>query len=121
MKIEALDPGTPLMKQFQETTGPITLVNVFDVPPELYEEFLTIWRADAAYMKASPGCIRTQLHKGTGGSRLVVNIAVWESTQALFAAFSTPEFQQAAGKYPEGITAYPHAYEKVAVEGICVA
>lgn len=32
MKIEALDPSTPLMRQFQEKTGPITLVNVFDVP-----------------------------------------------------------------------------------------
>ncbi|MFD9329908.1 MULTISPECIES: antibiotic biosynthesis monooxygenase family protein [unclassified Streptomyces] len=121
MKIEALDPSTPLMRQFQEKTGPITLVNVFDVPPELYEEFLKIWQEDAAYMKGSPGCIQTQLHKGTAGSRLLVNVAVWESTEALLAAFSKPEFQQSAAKYPDGITAYPHVYEKIAVEGICIA
>ncbi|MES5825329.1 antibiotic biosynthesis monooxygenase family protein [Streptomyces sp. RG80] len=121
MKIQALDESTPLIKQFQSQTGPITLVNVFDVPEDLYDEFLKIWREDAAYMKGSPGCIQTQLHKGVAGSRLLVNVAVWESTEALFAAFSKPEFQQSAAKYPDGITAYPHIYEKIAVEGICVA
>ena len=52
MKIQALDESTPLIKQFQSQTGPITLVNVFDVPEDLYDEFLKIWREDAAYMKA---------------------------------------------------------------------
>lgn len=121
MKIEDLDPKTSLMAQFQEKSGPITLLNVFNVPDGLYEEFLATWREDAAYMKASPGCISTQLHRGTAGSRLLVNVAVWESTELLLAAFSKPEFQAAAAKYPEGIVAYPHVFEKIAVEGICVA
>jgi quinol monooxygenase YgiN len=121
MKIDHLDPAVPLMAQFGTETGPIVLVNTFVVPADLYEEFLTIWKEDAAYMKAAPGCISAQLHKGTAGSSLLVNVAVWESTAALFAAFSTPEFQQSAAKYPEGIVAYPHIYERIAVEGVCVA
>ncbi len=121
MKIETLDPTTPLLHQFQQKDGPITLINTFVVPPDLYDAFIEVWKDDAGYMKASRGCIRTQLHRGTAGSRLVVNVAVWESTEALLAAFSTPEFQASAARYPEGIVAYPHVFQPVAVDGICVA
>jgi heme-degrading monooxygenase HmoA len=121
MQVENLDPTTPFMGQLQASTGPITLVNTFVVPTDLTDKFLEAWREDALFMKSQPGCIATQLHKGTAGSQLIVNVAVWESTEALFAAFRQPQFQAAAAKYPEGITAYPHVYEKIAVEGVCVA
>lgn len=121
MKIESLDPAVPLMAQFQHDAAPITLVNVFVVPTDLTEQFLTVWREDAAFMKSSPGCIGTQLHQGTAGSQLMVNVAVWESTAALHRAFSQPEFQASAAKYPDRIVAYPAILQKIAVEGICVA
>jgi quinol monooxygenase YgiN len=121
MIIDDMDPSTPLFSQFQEKTGPITLINTIIVPREMMEKFLTVFREDASFMKASPGLISTQLHRGTADSQLLVNVAVWESTEALFAAYSQPEFQAAAGKYPDGITAYPHIFEKIAVEGVCVA
>lgn len=122
MIIENLDPQSPLEAQFQETTGPITLINTIFVPRELdLDEFLATWREDASYMKAQPGCISTQLHQGTAGSQLLVNVAIWESTQALVTAFSNPEFQAKVSKYPEGVVAYPHVFEKVAVDGVCVA
>jgi heme-degrading monooxygenase HmoA len=121
MIIGDLDPSTPLSSQFQTKTGPIVLINTIIVPRENMEEFLTIYREDAAFMKGSPGLISTQLHRGTADSQLLVNVAIWESTEALFTAYTQPEFQKAAGKYPEGVTAYPHIFEKVAVEGVCVA
>lgn len=121
MNIASLDPTTAFPGQLQQESGPITLVNVFVVPAELQDKFLEAWREDAAYMTGSPGCISTQMHRGTAGSQLMMNVAIWESTEALFAAFRTPEFQAAAGRYPEGITAYPHIFEKIAVPGICVA
>jgi quinol monooxygenase YgiN len=121
MNIASLDPTTPFPAQLQQETGPITLVNVFVVPAALQEAFLAAWKEDAEFMKARPGCISTQMHRGTADSQQLINIAIWESTQALFAAFSTPEFQAAAGRYPEGITAYPHIFQKIAVPGICVA
>ncbi|MER5785575.1 antibiotic biosynthesis monooxygenase family protein [Streptomyces mobaraensis] len=121
MRLQDQDPTTPFPVQLKERTGPITLVNTFVVPEEHAERFERTWREDAGLMKAQPGFISTQLHRGTGGSRLWLNIAVWESTEALHAAFSRPEFQRARAAYPDGITASPHIYTKVAVEGICVA
>jgi len=121
MKIEELDPTTPLMAQLQQKTGPITLINTVTVPREMREKFLETWREDASFMKAQPGFISTQLHQGTADSQVMVNVAVWESSEALFRAFSDPEFQKASSKYPEGIVAYPHVFEKVAIEGLCVA
>jgi quinol monooxygenase YgiN len=121
MNIASLDPSTAFPVQLQQETGPITLVNVFVVPLESQDKFLDAWREDAEFMTGRPGCVSTQMHRGTAGSQLLVNVAVWESTQSLFAAFSTPEFQAAAARYPDGITAYPHILEKIAVPGICTA
>jgi heme-degrading monooxygenase HmoA len=121
IKIDTLDPSTPLASQFQEKTGPIVLINTFFVPRQVMAEFLEFWQDDASFMKASPGFISTQLHRGTADSQLVVNIAVWESTAALFRAHSDPKFREKAGKMPDGIVAYPHVYEKIAVENVCVA
>jgi hypothetical protein len=49
-----------------------------------------------------------------------VNVAVWESSQALGEAFRSPEFQQRAARYPESAVAAPHVFQQVAVPGICV-
>jgi hypothetical protein len=49
-----------------------------------------------------------------------VNIAVWEGTAQLRAAFFDPEFQRHMERYPDGTVATPHILRKVAVEGICV-
>lgn len=121
MKVDDLDPSTPLMSQFQQKNGPVTLINTIMVPRELMSEFLATFQEDASFMKASPGFISAQLHRGTADSQLLVNIAVWESTEALFAAFSNPAFQAKASQYPDGIVAYPHVFEKIAVDGVCVA
>ena len=121
INIGTLDPSTPLASQFQAETGPIVLINTFFVPRQVTDEFLKLWQDDASFMKASPGFISTQLHRGTAGSQLLVNIAVWESTAALFRAHSDPEFREKAGRMPDGVVAYPHVIEKIAVENICVA
>jgi heme-degrading monooxygenase HmoA len=121
IKIEFLDPSTTLASQFQEETGPIVLINTFFVPRDVIDEFLAIWQEDAAFMKTSPGFISTQLHRGTANSQLLVNIAVWESTEALSRALANPGFREKAGRFPDGIVTYPHIFEKIAVEGVCVA
>jgi heme-degrading monooxygenase HmoA len=72
-------------------------------------------------MKAQPGFISAQLHRGTGATRFVTNVSVWESTEALRNAVSSPEFQQKSQGYPPGIKVYPQIVEKVAIEGVCVA
>jgi heme-degrading monooxygenase HmoA len=116
-----LDPSTTLASQFQEKTGPIVLINTFFVPRDVMAEFLAIWQGTALFMKACPGSITTQLHRGTADSQLLVNTSVWESTEALAHAHADPRFREQSGKFPDGIITYPHIYQKIAVEGICVA
>ena len=120
-KMESLDPSTTLASQFQEETGPIVLINTFLVPREVADEFLVAWRDAALFMKSSPGFIWSQLRQGTADSQLVVNTSAWESTAALARAHADPRFRETASRFPEGIITYPHIFEKIAVEGICVA
>ena len=121
MKLREMDERVTYMQQLQEETGPIVLINQFNVPPEDADRLLEVWADDAAYMKQQPGFISTQLHRGTAGSTTFVNVAVWESARALGDAFRSPEFQTRAARYPESAVASPHVFEKVAVPGICVA
>lgn len=121
MQFEAVDPKIPFEAQLQEQTGTVVLVNTVVVPEGLMDQVLESWAVDAAYMKSAPGCISTQLHRGTAGSNILINVAVWENTESLFKAFSNPDFQAKAAAYPDGVVVRPYLCERVAVEGICVA
>jgi heme-degrading monooxygenase HmoA len=119
MQLREMDEQVTYMQQLQEDTGPIVLVNVFNVAPEDAEKLVEVWADDAGFMKDQPGFISTQLHRGTSGSSTFVNVAEWESARALGEAFRSPEFQSRVASYPEGVVASPHVFEKVAVPGIC--
>ncbi|WP_020672339.1 antibiotic biosynthesis monooxygenase family protein [Amycolatopsis nigrescens] len=121
VKLESLDPTTNFGDQLAQHTGPVVLVNMFTVPAGEEELMLSCWQDDAKFMKAQPGYVSAQLHRGTGDSSLMLNIAVWESSAALQKAFSDPEFQSKHDRYPESVVIYPHLFEKVAVDGICIA
>jgi Antibiotic biosynthesis monooxygenase len=83
--------------------------------------FIDAWTDDAAFMKQQSDFVSTQLHQGTAGSTIFVNVAIWESARALGRAFSPPEFQARVAHYPGSTVAAPHVFKKVAVSGICVA
>jgi heme-degrading monooxygenase HmoA len=119
--MENLDPSTPLMAQLREQTGPIVVVNTLFVPREYTKQFLANWQHESAFMKSRPGFISAQLHQGTGGSQLFANVAVWESTEALARTHAEPEFRQRVSHGIDGMVVYPHIYQKIAVDGICVA
>jgi heme-degrading monooxygenase HmoA len=121
VKLREMDERTTYMQQLQEDSGPVVLMNQFNVAPEDVERFLEVWADDAAFMKIQPGFISTQLHRGIAGSTTFLNVAVWESARALGEAFRSPGFQQRAARYPDDAVAAPHVFEKVAVPGICVS
>ncbi|MFF2507678.1 antibiotic biosynthesis monooxygenase family protein [Streptomyces sp. NPDC058067] len=114
-KLQSLDPITPLFAQFQERTGPIVLANTFFVPKERTEAFLALFRRQAEFMKAQPGFVSLQMHQGTADSQLLMNVAVWESTEALATAFGNPEFQRMAAESPDDVVSYPHIFEQIDV------
>jgi heme-degrading monooxygenase HmoA len=119
-QLTQMDEQVSFLTQLEQHTGPIVLINKFNVSPGDEQALLDAWADDAAWMKQQPGYISTQLHRGIAGSSTFINIAVWESAHALGKAFGSPEFQARLADYPDSTTASPHVFEKVAVPGLCV-
>jgi heme-degrading monooxygenase HmoA len=119
--LRPLDPAFPIERQIALDTGPVILVNLFILDPKDEQAMLAAWQVDAAFMKSQPGFISTQLHRAIGESPTYLNYATWESTAHFRAAFSHPQFHASLAAYPSSVIASPHLFEKVAVEGICVA
>jgi heme-degrading monooxygenase HmoA len=122
LTLQELDESVSIRDQLKDDSKePVVLVNIFHVAPEQSDALISAWADDARYLKAQPGFISTQLHRGIGGSATYLNYAVWESVSAFRAAFGNPTFLSKLQRYPDGATGSPHLFRKTAVEGLCVA
>ena len=76
-------------------TGPITLINVFEISPDDVDMFLQEWQERAEFMGRQPGFRSLRLHRAlSADSRFqLVNVAEWDSAQALQAAAAQDVFQ----------------------------
>ncbi len=76
--------------------SPVTLINVFEVPTEHVDMFIAQWRESAALMSTKPGFLDARLHRALSSETRfqLVNVAHWESREALEAAAADTEFQQ---------------------------
>jgi heme-degrading monooxygenase HmoA len=119
VRFQEVDDQVPFSQQLGESAGRIVFMNTFHVAPEDVDAFMAAWAADGEIMQKKPGYIRTQLHRGIGGSTTFVNIAEWESLEAMRNAVSSPEFQASLSRYPDSAVASPYIFTKVAVPGIC--
>lgn len=118
---EELDATVSLAEQMQADEGPIVLINLFTVDPAEEDALLAAWTHDADFMKAQPGYISTQLHRGIAGSSTFINYAVWQDVESFRNAFGHPEFQERLSGYPKSAVARPHLFSKLAVANHCVA
>jgi heme-degrading monooxygenase HmoA len=118
---QELDERVPFARQLGAGGGPIVFMNTFHVAPEEVDGFMEAWRVDGEFMQRQPGYVSTQLHRGIAGSTTFVNVAVWDSVEAMRNAVSRPEFQSSLANYPPSSVASPHIFTKVAVPGICDA
>ena len=119
--LRPLDPASPIERQIAIDAGPVVLVNVFTLAPADEPTFLEAWQNDAVFMRQQPGFISTQLHRAIGESPTYLNYAIWETNAAFRAAFTHPTFRAKLSAYPASAVASPHLFQKVAVEGVCVA
>lgn len=119
LNIKEMDARVSIFAQMESDAAPVVLINQFVAPPEQADALLAAWTHDAAFMQAQPGFISTQLHRGIAGSGVFINVAEWESSAAFRAAFSHPEFRARLAGYPDGVSASPHLFTKVAVPGVC--
>jgi heme-degrading monooxygenase HmoA len=120
VRLVEMDKSVTIFKQMEESTGPVILINKFNVDPQEVNQFLKAWASDAEIMKRQPGFISTQLHRGIAGSCVFINYAIWESSELFKRAFDNPEFQNKLTAYPPTTEASPHLLTKVHVQGICV-
>lgn len=120
-KFKELDAAVTLADQMQANEGPIVLINVFTVDPGDEAALIKAWAHDADFMKAQPGYISTQLHKGLAGSSSFINYATWQDVESFRNAFTNPEFQKRIADYPASAVAAPHLFRKIAVANHCVA
>lgn len=118
---QELDNVVTLAEQMQSDGGPVVLVNLFTVDPAEEEALVKAWAHDADFMKAQPGYISTQLHKGIAGSSTFLNYAIWQDVKSFRDAFTNPEFQRRIAEYPASAVAKPHLFNKLSVENHCVA
>ncbi len=69
------------------------------------------FKATAEIITKQPGFISMQLHRAIGDNPTDLNYVVWESTEAVRAAFTDPEFAKLPA-YPSSVVASPHLFEK---------
>jgi heme-degrading monooxygenase HmoA len=123
IELSDLDPSVPFLTQLQgpDDGRPVTLINTFLAPDGQVDKVIDVWRQDSLLMKAQPGYVSAQLYRGIGDSRVLTNVAVWESLTSLRNAFLREEFQHTLTLYPDGSVSHPVVVRTVAVPGVCVA
>ncbi len=121
LRLKSLDETFPIQAQLAEDQSPVVLLNLFEIDQADEDALMRAWEADANWMKRQPGYISTQLHRGVGASRLLLNYAVWESIAHFRAAFTHPEFASALANYPSSAVAAPYLFRKLSVANLCMA
>ena len=105
------------MANQSDDTGPITLINVFEINPDDVEQFLQEWRERAQFLGRQPGFRSLRLHRALSpDSRFqLVNVAEWDSAQALDAATAQDYFKQSAQRsmHDFAVAANPALYRVV--------
>lgn len=83
--------------------NPIVLINLFEVPVETEESFITEWKGAADYLRQQEGFISTALRKSLNPQARFryVNIAVWKSPEAFKNATNSKAFQPIRVKIKE--------------------
>jgi hypothetical protein len=119
--IVELDAIVTFADQMNAEEGPTILINLFTVDAADEEAILKAWSHDPGFMKAQPGHISTQIHKGIAGSSTFVNYAAWQYVKRFREAFVHLEFQRRIEVYPPSAVARPHLFKKLAAENHCVA
>ena len=89
---------------------PVTLINVFEVPQEELDAFIADWRTRAEFMSRQPGFRSFRLHRAVSPDSKfqLVNVAEWDSPEALQSAVGHPDFQAGIRHVAETFTATAH-------------
>jgi heme-degrading monooxygenase HmoA len=78
------------------TTGGVTLIHSFVVPPERDDVFRALWNDTSRYFTGRPGFVSLRLHRAVSDDAPYrwVNVATWESEAHYRAAHATDDFRR---------------------------
>jgi heme-degrading monooxygenase HmoA len=97
--------------------GPVTLINVFEIGADDVESFLQQWQERAEFLGRQPGFRSLRLHRALNPDARfqLVNVAEWDSAEALHAATAQDVFQQSAQRSVQefAVAAHPAIYRVV--------
>jgi heme oxygenase (mycobilin-producing) len=98
-------------------TGPITLINVFEIRADDIDRFLQEWRERAQFLGTQPGFRSLRLHRALNpDSRFqLINVAEWDSAEALDAATAQDVFKKSTRRamHDFAVAAHPAIYRVV--------
>lgn len=120
-KLVEMDEQVSFVKQMDEDdSGPVILINKFNVVPDEVDEFLKAFADTDKVLRRQPGYISAQLHRGNAGSCAFLNYEVWESAKQFKQAVTGSEFLSSIVGLPPSTVMSPHLFKKAAVPGVCV-
>jgi quinol monooxygenase YgiN len=87
--------------------------------------FIAIWSEMADFMRAQPGFVSAQVHRGIGGANVLMNYATWESLEAYRTANAAEHSRAGAdelrSRMPENRVIRPVLLERISIPNLCVA
>ena len=118
VRFSELDSTTPFLTQLEESTGPVVLVNVFEVEDGDFDPVIEVWAKDAGDEDSARVCLgattsRDSREPDAGQCR---HLGVNRGSRSGFCPARIPGD---SSEYPDGTSASPHLFVKVAVEGVC--
>jgi hypothetical protein len=69
VKLREMDERVTYVQQLQQETGPVVLVNQFNVAPGDADRLLQAWADDAAFMRRRPASYRPRCTAASPGAR----------------------------------------------------
>ncbi|MEZ0362355.1 antibiotic biosynthesis monooxygenase [Mycobacterium sp. pUA109] len=81
--------------------GPITFINVFDIPEDEIDTFIAQWEHRSRLMRTADGFISAELHRATDSATRfqLINVSKWASRDQFEAATAAPEFRSELDAY----------------------
>ena len=75
--------------------GPVTFINVFDIPTDEIDPFIAKWRERSRFTTSAAGFISAELHRAIDSETRfkVINVTKWESLAHFEAATRAPDFR----------------------------
>ena len=100
--------------------GLVTFINVFELDPDLVDDFIVGWRHRGEIMRKQPGFRSFHLYRAqsSDSSYQLVNVAEWDNAEALRAAAQNEEFQASIRETAARFHAVAHPGVYLTVEAV---